>query len=222
MQYRALMLDFYGTLVEEDAPILAAIVDRVAANSPEQPQPRDVSRRWWELMGNMVGESYGSAFRLQREIELDSLTQILHEYHVDLPTESLAQPIFNYWQHPRAYPGAAELLRNPALPVCIVSNIDTADLLAALEYRGWRVPLFVTSETCRAYKPRREMFDAALRLLDCSAQEALHVGDSISSDVVGAQRVGVDVAWVNKHHAALPVPAPTFILDGVSGLSALL
>jgi 2-haloacid dehalogenase/putative hydrolase of the HAD superfamily len=146
----------------------------------------------------------------------------LHEYHVDLNAQPLAQAIFDYWQHPRACLGAAELMSNPPLPICIASNIDTADLYAALEYHGWRAPLFVTSETCRAYKPREEMFHAALGLLGVAAQEVLHVGDSISSDVVGAQRAGVDVAWINTRYASLPVPAPTFTLQGIRDLSALL
>jgi HAD superfamily hydrolase (TIGR01549 family) len=222
MPYAALLLDFYGTLVEEDDPIITRIASQVAAFSPLAPCSHEVGSRWWELMGGMVNTAYGTTFHLQREIELDSLSQLLREYQANLDPLLLSQPIFDYWQHPRAYPDAAALVEHSPVPICIVSNIDNADVHSALGFLNWRVPLIVTSETCRAYKPRAEMFDTALQLLGIIPSQALHVGDSINSDVKGAQRAGVAVAWVNRHGKSAPDPAPTHVISSLSDLLELL
>lgn len=222
MPYAALLLDFYGTLVEEDDPIIARIAGEVAIHSPMAPDAREVGSRWWELMGGMVGAAYGTAFRLQREIELDSLAQLLGEFQANLDPLALSQPIFDNWQRPRAYYDAVALIEHSPLPVCIVSNIDDVDLQAALAHLGWRVPLVVTSEACRAYKPRAEMFEAALHLLGVAPDQALHVGDSISSDVVGAQCAGMDVGWVNRRGRKAPNPAPTHVISSLGDLLELL
>jgi 2-haloalkanoic acid dehalogenase type II len=222
MPYAALLLDFYGTLVEEDDFIIARISEEVALHSPITPNVSEVSRRWWELMGGMVRAAHGSAFRLQREIELDSLKQLLCEYHANLDASVLSQSIFDYWQHPRAYPDAAALLDHLPVPICIVSNIDDADLCAALKHLGCSIPLVVTSEMCRAYKPRQEMFDMALQLLRTTPSQALHVGDSISSDVEGAQQAGVAMAWVNRRGRAAPNPAPKHVISSLGDLLELL
>ncbi len=51
-------------------------------------------------------------------------------------------------------------------------------------------------------------------MLGCQAQEALHVGDSLSSDVQGAQALGIDVVWVNRAFKSLSGGiAPTYTVS---------
>ena len=47
-------------------------------------------------------------------------------------------------------------------PVYIVSNIDTSDIMCAIEYHGLNPAGVFTSEDARAHKPRRELFEPAL------------------------------------------------------------
>ena len=44
----------------------------------------------------------------------------------------------------------------------------------------------------------------ALNLLGIAADEALMVGDSINSDIRGANNAGIDVCWFNPKGATLP------------------
>jgi FMN phosphatase YigB (HAD superfamily) len=45
-------------------------------------------------------------------------------------------------------------------------------------------------------KPARSIFQKALKLANCSAHEACHVGDSLSTDVTGAHNSGIKSLWV--------------------------
>lgn len=47
-----------------------------------------------------------------------------------------------------------------------------------------------------AAKPDSEPFLAALSRLDATAEQAVHVGNSLKSDVRGARNVGMDAVWV--------------------------
>ena len=80
-----------------------------------------------------------------------------------------------YWQRPRIQPDTQELLAT-TLPACLVSNIDRADLVAALAHHGLarRFAHLVTSQDARAYKPRPEMFRTALALLGLGPDEVIH------------------------------------------------
>ena len=202
--YDALLLDFYGTLVAEDDAQIAAIAARVAAASPEQPTPGQVSARWSQLFARACAAAHGPEFRPQREIELASLRQLLADFRAPLDPVELSAPLFGYWARPAAFPGASEFLRALRRPVCLVSNIDDADLDSALDALGWRFEWIVTSEQCRAYKPRGEMFAAALARLGCARERVLHVGDSVGSDLRGAAAAGIAAAWVNPTGRALP------------------
>ena len=47
-----------------------------------------------------------------------------------------------------------------------------------------------------AQKPDRSIFDKALRLANCQAHEAVHVGDSLAADIAGAHNSGITSVWV--------------------------
>ncbi len=222
--YDALLVDFYGTLVAEDGEQIAEITARIARASREPTTPAQVSSRWSALFARGCAESHGARFRSQREIELESLAALLAELRAPLDPVGLSQPLFAYWARPKPLPGAAEFLRAARRPLCIVSNIDTADLDEALANLDWSFEWIVTSEQCRAYKPRPEMFVAALDRLGCAAERALHVGDSIGSDLAGAAAAGIAAAWVNPAGRALPagLTPPRHVISHLGELAPLL
>jgi len=45
-------------------------------------------------------------------------------------------------------------------------------------------------------KPARSIFDKALQLANCAAHEAIHVGDSLATDIAGAQNSGITSVWI--------------------------
>ncbi len=199
--YEALLVDFYGTLVEEDTAPIRSIVSRIAAQGADAGA---IAADWARRFAAGCAASYGDAFCTQREIELASLRELLAGHGRDLDAEALSQELFDYWVRPEPIAGAAEFLDALDVPLCIVSNIDSADLEAAIEHLGWRLPRVVTSESCRAYKPRGEPFAAALATLGYCADRVLHVGDSIGSDLRGAAEAGIRSVWVNPGGRSLP------------------
>ena len=131
---------------------------------------------------------------------------------------------FDYWASPTVFPETKRVLRRCDLPVCVVSNIDNEDLRAALEHNRLAFELVVTSEDCRSYKPRGELFQRALSLLELPPDRVLHVGDSLHSDVRGAKALGIRVLWINRTGRAIPKdhPAPDYVSTDLTGLLDLL
>ena len=75
-------------------------------------------------------------------------------------------------------------------------------------------------------KPARSIFDKALTLAQCKPHEAIHVGDSLASDIAGAHNCGITSVWIqhqqpldaelgiNPHHTLLhPSEIPQLIRD---------
>jgi len=79
----------------------------------------------------------------------------------------------------------------------------------------------VTSELAGSLKPRREIFDYALKRAGCSAADALMVGDALEVDILGAQNAGIDQAYFNP---AIPPKGitPTYTLATLSDLKKIL
>lgn len=53
-------------------------------------------------------------------------------------------------------------------------------------------------------KPDPAFFDYALKAIDCSRQEAIIIGDSWPSDIVGAFNCDMDAVWYNLWQAPMP------------------
>jgi 2-haloacid dehalogenase/putative hydrolase of the HAD superfamily len=201
---RAILLDFYGTVVEEDHVPITAICDRIAQASLQDVTTSEVAVYWGRRFGQLCSRSYGAVFRPQREVERISLREVLQHFDADLDEEQLSQTLYDYWMRPTLFPESTSIIGQCTLPICLVSNIDDVDLRSALSQTGLRFDYVVTSDGCRAYKPRPEPFQVALSLLGLSSGDVLHVGDSLGSDVRGARDMGIPVLWVNRQNRLLP------------------
>lgn len=73
-------------------------------------------------------------------------------------------------------------------------------------------------------KPARSIFEKALKLAECEAHEAIHVGDSLATDIAGAHNSGITSVWIqhqqpldaelglDPHHSVLhPSEIPALI-----------
>lgn len=107
----------------------------------------------------------------------------------------------------------------------LVSNFDHAPTARAiLTLHGVHDCFAVTviSDDVGLRKPHPDIFQAALRELGTAPGEALYVGDTPSDDVVGAQAVGLDVAWINRRGEPAPEPPPTYTLRALVELRDIL
>jgi len=211
---RAILLDFYGTVVEEDDVPIGEICGRLSAASPLKVTAAEISSYWSQIFRQLCSRSFGAAFQLQRELAMFSLQQVLQHFKVDLDAAVLCQVLYEYWARPVIFPESKDILAQCEIPVCLVSNVDNAELQSALGHNSLHFDYIVTSEDCKAYKPRQEMFMKALSLVGLPEAEVLHVGDSFNSDVRGAKNQGMPVLWVNRKEK--PVPSIDVSADYVS------
>jgi HAD superfamily hydrolase (TIGR01549 family) len=116
-----------------------------------------------------------------------------------------------YQQARRAVPGAAELLlalRGRATVAVVTNNIVTEQLekLVHLHMKEL-VDVLVISEEAGVRKPDPAIFRLALERCGAAAGDAVMVGDSWGSDVLGARAAGVRAVWLNRAGTHCPAPA---------------
>jgi putative hydrolase of the HAD superfamily len=211
----AVLLDALGTLVELETPWphlaeeLAArglVVDLEAARAAMLAEMayyrahHDEARDWATLKdlrrrcAAVVQESLGTSLPL-----------------ADVEDALLAAVRF------RAYPevpAALERLRAGGARLAVVSNWDVSlhDVLERTELRA-RVDAVVISAEVGAAKPDPAIFRTALERLGANAGDAIHVGDSLEHDIVGARAAGVEAVFVARNGAQAP--------DGVRVVASL-
>ena len=102
----------------------------------------------------------------------------------------------------RAYRDAAPTLaelRALAVRLVCVSNWDYSlpDVLARVGLAD-ELDGVVTSAAVGARKPDPRLFEAALEVAGCAADEALHVGDTPTEDVEGAKAAGIRALLIDR------------------------
>jgi putative hydrolase of the HAD superfamily len=96
-------------------------------------------------------------------------------------------------------PPALDALRADGVRLVCVSNWDCS-LGRVLESSGLldRLDGVVSSAEAGARKPDPAIFAAALALVECGPDEALHVGDTPEEDLEGARRAGIRALLIDR------------------------
>lgn len=79
----------------------------------------------------------------------------------------------------------------------------------------------ITSEISNSLKPKKEIFEFAIRKADASVKECLMIGDNQSADVEGAMNAGMDAVFVNHINAPVRLK-PTYIISHLRELEDIL
>jgi HAD superfamily hydrolase (TIGR01549 family) len=70
-------------------------------------------------------------------------------------------------------------------------------------------------------KPAPEPFRQAISELDTIPDAAVHVGDSLNSDMAGAQAAGLQTVWLSDSTISNPDPMPDYMIDAIPDLTNL-
>ena len=79
----------------------------------------------------------------------------------------------------------------------------------------------VLSETAKALKPDKRIFEYAMQLNNAKASECIMIGDSYDADIVGTRNAGIDQVYYNPH-AKVILKDTTYTIDGLYELMEML
>ncbi len=212
MSIKAFFVDFYGTIVHEDGEVIKKIT-KIICDTGKVEDPSEVDSYWWKDFQTMFMNSYGETFETQRKLEEKSLIHTLERFGSNADAKELSNMMFAHWIKPPIFEDSKVFFENSPLPVYVVSNIDTSDILQAIAYHDLHPAGVFTSEDAKSYKPGIELSELALRSAGLMPEEVIRIGDSVSSDVQGAAKAGIRSLWLNRFGKSVP--------EGVESISKL-
>lgn len=225
-RFDAVFIDFYGTVTDGDRLAVERACRKVVDAFHLPFSPAEFAIRWGEVFFATLERRNHGAFRTLYECEIESLRRSLSEWIAldGMDLHPFVEDIENYWADPPIHSDAVDFLARCPLPICCVSNADTIPLLSAIRKHDLRFDAVVTSEAARSYKPDPAIFRRALQILGVDPSRVIHVGDSLHSDVQGAQAAGISTAWVCRKDRIHDIGTckPRFLLSSLEELSALL
>lgn len=144
------------------------------------------------------------------------------------PTEEVLDQIYELYK--RSYlleiiPGAEKTLQalHGKYKLAVVSNATSHLPRFALEKSGLRkfFQVVVVSRDLGVRKPDSEIFRYTLEKINVKPEEAIHVGDSIKHDVVGAKNAGIKAVWI-KTEGQEVIEAPDHVIQKITELPKII
>ena len=200
MNYKKLLLDVDGTLLD---------FDRSAEKSLEtlflqRGYPFD-ERIFplYEKINNGLWERYERGEIPRERVLVDRFTIMFDQLGIPEKGDTFEEDFRGQLeQNPYWMEGAEELLRylQPKYEMYIVTNGVARTQRARFAATGLDsyVKAVFISEVVGAQKPQKAYFDYCLAHIgSCAKEEILLVGDSLTADILGANRAGIPSCWFN-------------------------
>lgn len=229
---KAVIFDWAWTLVdlgdEDDRRPFFIMFEFLRQKGVVLPDQDDCYRAYRELFYKMIGESK----QTHREACFDSVLKfLLQKYCIDITGKTTIEEILRIYYHniystrtvfPDVEP-ALRKLQSSGLPLGIISNTTNPPFMKDYERELLGLdPYFefsIYSSGVLYRKPHPSIFKLAIDRLRLKEHEILFVGDHPMNDVVGAQKAGMQAAWINRDDEKLPDGVqPEFEISSLEGL----
>ena len=193
-RFEALTFDCYGTLIDWEAGILAAlrpVFERHAVSVTDG--------QLLEAFGRHEAEVEAGLYRPYRDVLGATLRSMARHVGFE-PTTADVDAFGGSVEDWPAFPDSAAALAklHSRFKLGVVTNCDD-DLFAASERRlGLTFDWVVTAQQVGAYKPSERNFHAAFERIGLPRERILHCAQSLFHDHVPAKRLGLLTVWVDR------------------------
>ena len=203
--YRAVLMDADDTIFDFAAGNRRAVnrlMDEIGYDHPDRfDRYQEINHACWAALerGEMT----------QAELQVARFARFLERYNLPHdPVKTADRFVDILGEQVILLPHAEEVMKfiSGRMPVVILTNGITKvqkSRMARSAVRGYIHDLVISQEIGIS-KPDPGIFRHALERLDLRADEVLMIGDSPTSDILGANNAGIDACWYNPKGKTLP------------------
>ena len=197
-QFRALTFDCYGTLIDWDKGVRAALaevrglhgVDVERLMRDREAAERELLTGPYRIYSGILGDSLRAAGGAQgRTLAYGEILGFVNT--------------MNRWP---PFPDVSKALLRLSVtyPMAILSNAESKVLEASARKLGGHFVALIAAEDLHSYKPAPKHWEVALKRLHRPPEQVLHVAGSLFHDVRPARALGIPTAWINRRGEPVP------------------
>jgi 2-haloacid dehalogenase len=223
-RYEVLTFDCYGTLIDWESGILAALRPVLDAHAVSLDDEAALA-----LFGELESAVEAGPYRPYRDVLRQVLIGIGDRMlfsPLAAEADAFAASVMDWPAFADSTSALAALAERFALGV--ITNCDDDLFAASAAKLGNPFRWVVTAQQVRSYKPSLRNFEVAEERLGVPRDRWLHVAQSLFHDHVPARQLGIDSVWVNRragrHGAGATPPAaavPNLEVPDMATLAAL-
>ena len=189
-QIKAVFLDYTGTMVREDEPYTMELLKYFLTHS-DLKEPAKALQVVWGMIKQIEYDCYQETFIKKDEMVERILAACVKDYGLKGDLAYMHEIWRKSWIHAPLFDDVEPFFEKCPLLIYVVTNDDLCYIEESLAEKGLKPAGIAAAEMVRACKPHREIFEKALEMAGVDASQAVHIGDSIVSDVEAAKAVSI-------------------------------
>ncbi len=226
MAYEIALFDLDSTLFDSELSEKSAL--SASFNEYEIKSSQRLLKTYRSINTRLWSDFENKAITLSK-LRVERFQRLCDELNFNINAEELADVYeSNLGKYGGLYHDAEKLLRNVKAKskVALITNgLESVQKarLSNFNLNGYFDAILISGE-CGMSKPDPSIFQAALDLLGHRQKNSvLMIGDSLSSDIAGAENFGIDSCWYNPQYLDTPsTHSPTFIVNSLLEIDALI
>lgn len=224
---KAFFFDAGGTLFQP-YPSVGEIYAQVARRHGFIADPKDLEALFhasWEERDGLASLQAHSGEKEEKKWWRTLVWEVFSKLGAIENFDAFFDELYDWFARPevwRLFPDTLpvlEALKKKGKILGIVSNWDSR-LFGICEGLGLKpyLDFILASAVVGAAKPSPKIFQEALKQAQVAPEEALHVGDSLEDDILGAQRAGIFAVFLDRKQSrrskAFTIPTLQFLCQG--------
>lgn len=194
---KAVFLDYTGTMVREDEPYTMTLLKYFLTHS-DLTVPEKALGFVWTRIKEIEYEYKDEKFIMKDEIADMILEEAVRDHGLKGDLKYMHDVWRNAWIKAPLFDDVKPFIERSPLPVYVLTNDDLQYIDQSMAEKDLQPAGIVAAEMVRACKPHREIFEKALEMAGVTPEEAIHIGDSMTSDVQAAAAVGITPVLIDR------------------------
>jgi 2-haloacid dehalogenase len=200
-----LTFDCYGTLIQWDEGLLAAVGIILARHPGSTVDAKTLISVYDKHEHVLEAERPHMPFRT---VAGEGLRRAMEELGLDHSPDDIDILTGSISRMP-PFPEVVEALgalKEQGFKLCIISNTDDDIIAGNVAQLGGYVDRVITAQQAGAYKPTRQIFEFAHKALGLGRQDVVHICASPHLDLAAARDIGFRSIWIDRGSGRRPLP----------------
>ncbi len=193
-EFEVLTFDCYGTLIDWETGILAAVKKALGAHGVTVAD-KDILEKYAALEAKLEAGPY-MPYRVVLTQVMEGLGLHFGATLTPAENDSPAESIKDWLP----FPDTVDALRRLATryKLAILSNVDSDLFRDSARHLAVDFDYVITAQQIASYKPARFNFEMALTKIGRPPEKILHVAESVYHDIIPAKAMGLKTVWLYR------------------------
>jgi putative hydrolase of the HAD superfamily len=146
----------------------------------------------------MIKAVFLDAYQDEDALVYEVLKEVEQKYGFETDRDRLHDLNQHIWRTADLFADTQPFFARTTIPIYVLTNNTVSYVMNNLKQKGAAPAGVISADDVRAFKPHHLIFERALQTAGCKPPEAVHIGDSLTSDVLGALKCGIQAVLLDR------------------------